>query len=540
MSDVWDAIAKGDLDAVKSWVQSKMGTTDKNFKHPNFGCTMISSAARSGHLPIIKYLVETVGCDVNIPNNGNNSTPLHNASYFGHPDCVGYLLNHRANPHTKNGHGQTPREDNMLSESNQQIKDAIEALFAAKDQPDSSSLSTQMGALTVDVDLEVASPSELKLFQAVWDGDITTIQANAGNLPLLKVNQRRQTLLYCAARQGWLDIVVLLVGLSGQNINQVEGSGGSTALHGAAFSAHCCVVDFLLDHGADPTLRNKYGLLAVEEAESELVKQAFTNRPSLPKVVEPRLQSSLSICSSYLTPYATWDDGTTPKPQVTEYRDDAGNVYQRVLLDSTSREFSDIVRCMNSTILTVHTSYKANPYCSFDVASIHRIQQSGRLECTKSRHGAYVPRYFFHGTSKEIVEKILNGTFLPSPKGDWGPGIYLAENSSTAHLFAMNKINDDGYCYMLVNFVNLGALTIYQCTPKSSTDEPGIKYINRPSDVSTEEEEKKKKEYARLCQSGNTVCCIHDKYHEFVVYNAERVYPAYVVKYKVVPGPLGA
>ena len=52
---------------------------------------------------------------------------------------------------------------------------------------------------------------------------------------------------------------------------------------------------------------------------------------------------------------------------------------------------------------------------------IRRFQDAGKLDICRTRKGdlggEYAPRYFFHGTSLEIVEKILNVGFRLSKAG---------------------------------------------------------------------------------------------------------------------------
>lgn len=66
-------------------------------------------AVRSGFEDIVMFLVEQ-GADPDIPQS-TNSTALHAAAYFGHPDLYKYLLFRGASPCITNNYGQKPFED---------------------------------------------------------------------------------------------------------------------------------------------------------------------------------------------------------------------------------------------------------------------------------------------------------------------------------------------------------------------------------------------------------------------------------------------
>ncbi|XP_075713613.1 ankyrin repeat domain-containing protein 16 [Rhinoderma darwinii] len=66
--------------------------TDVPSKHfGRSGDTMLHYAARHGHLPVLCYLVEVVGMDVEGRNN-DYKRPIHEAASMGHRDCLLYLL----------------------------------------------------------------------------------------------------------------------------------------------------------------------------------------------------------------------------------------------------------------------------------------------------------------------------------------------------------------------------------------------------------------------------------------------------------------
>ena len=80
----------------------------------------------------------------------------------------------------------------------------------------------------------------------------------------MHVRVQGATLLHVAALSGSLPSVQLLVE-RGLVVNAVNPQGG-TPLRAAADAGQLEVVDYLLAHGADVSLRDAYGLLAIDYA----------------------------------------------------------------------------------------------------------------------------------------------------------------------------------------------------------------------------------------------------------------------------------
>ncbi|CAF3371922.1 unnamed protein product [Rotaria socialis] len=81
-------------------------------------------ACREGNAELVKRLLKTTNVrEINQIEESNNSTALHAASYFGHPEVVKILLEHGANTHTHNGHGNIPEQE----ASNEQVKELFRA-----------------------------------------------------------------------------------------------------------------------------------------------------------------------------------------------------------------------------------------------------------------------------------------------------------------------------------------------------------------------------------------------------------------------------
>eukprot|EP01060_Flectonema_neradi_P029429 TRINITY_DN4075_c0_g1_i2.p1 TRINITY_DN4075_c0_g1~~TRINITY_DN4075_c0_g1_i2.p1 ORF type:complete len:360 (+),score=87.46 TRINITY_DN4075_c0_g1_i2:41-1120(+) len=108
LREAFDAAFAGNLAQVK-----KSATKLKNLdaQNPDRGTTLMYTAARFGHLTIVKWLVER-GASINKKNTeeGSGSTPLHGACFGGHHTIVDYLC--KLGPILQeNAFGDTPLED---------------------------------------------------------------------------------------------------------------------------------------------------------------------------------------------------------------------------------------------------------------------------------------------------------------------------------------------------------------------------------------------------------------------------------------------
>jgi len=75
------------------------------------------NACRNGELHKVDELLKKMTTrQINKVEDANNSTALHAASYFGHPDVVKRLLEVGANVHTRNGYGLTAEEEAQIPE----------------------------------------------------------------------------------------------------------------------------------------------------------------------------------------------------------------------------------------------------------------------------------------------------------------------------------------------------------------------------------------------------------------------------------------
>ncbi|CAF1611893.1 unnamed protein product, partial [Adineta ricciae] len=131
--DAFQAAWNGDVPSVRDFVQNYPTFKDRPGLH---GTTLLYSAARNNHFPLVQYLVEKGQCSVNAQNlqeldkalridDGKYraypsaaSTPLHAACFRGHLGIVEYLIGHGADYFIQNQVEETPidngkRQDNI-------------------------------------------------------------------------------------------------------------------------------------------------------------------------------------------------------------------------------------------------------------------------------------------------------------------------------------------------------------------------------------------------------------------------------------------
>jgi len=92
---------------------------------------------------------------------------------------------------------------------------------------------------------------------------------------LNKKDELNRSLLYLAARNGYYNLTEYLLN-KGINVNEVQ-NDGSTALHGAAYYGQQLIIQLLIDHGIDTSIKNRFGNTAAEEAKTTFIKDLINN-----------------------------------------------------------------------------------------------------------------------------------------------------------------------------------------------------------------------------------------------------------------------
>lgn len=135
--------------------------------------------------------------------------------------------------------------------------------------------STSTAAVTETTPAIVRPP----LIAATLAGDIKEVRSllESGTDPNLIYNTN--TALTYAARDGFTDIARVLID-SGADVNWIDGEG-VTPLILAAFKNHLELVQLLLDHGADTTVRDQWDRTALDYAlrrgEEDAIAQLLPN-----------------------------------------------------------------------------------------------------------------------------------------------------------------------------------------------------------------------------------------------------------------------
>jgi ankyrin repeat protein len=174
--------------------------------------TPLHNAARADKLNIARELFKR-GAEVDA-RGGNNFTPLHQAAMNGNADMVRFLLAHKADINAKDDLEETP---------------FFKALVERR-------------RTVVDVLMDF-SP-----------------EVNGASL------HQKQTPLILAIFQGYFDVAVELI-RRGADVDAREVFLGNAPLHFAVQQKHAGLVRLLLDKGADPMVKNKFGRTPAEQAE---------------------------------------------------------------------------------------------------------------------------------------------------------------------------------------------------------------------------------------------------------------------------------
>ena len=102
-------------------------------------------------------------------------------------------------------------------------------------------------------------------------------------------NEHQHTVLYLAARSGYHDTTLALL-KAGAPVNHQQ-VDGSTPLHGASFYDQREIVEMLLEYGANPAIKNRFGNTPAEEARDRSIKEVFEqyNTDNLVKITGPMI-----------------------------------------------------------------------------------------------------------------------------------------------------------------------------------------------------------------------------------------------------------
>ena len=203
------------------------------------GNTALHSAAKNGYLDIVKFIL---GKNFNSSNlqGYNGRTPLSFAALYGNQNLVKYLISlPQINLDSRDKDGDTPLSLATYSNHSQ----IVEILLERGADP---SVQNNNG----DTALRIAAT----LGHFVISKLLIEKNSNVTNLKGLN----KSTPLIAAAQNSHIDIVHYLASLPQTNLNSQD-NDGFTALMWTAFNDHPETVNFLLQKGADPSIKDSEG-----------------------------------------------------------------------------------------------------------------------------------------------------------------------------------------------------------------------------------------------------------------------------------------
>lgn len=245
------------------------------------GFTPLLFAARNGHIETARVLL-AAGADVN-DTAPDGASVLVVAAHSGHGPLARFLLDHGADPHAAMV-GYTALHAAVLADD----LDTVKALLAHGARPNAQiTLATRISrnGQTLDLGEHLLGATPIALAAKFAEVQMMRVLLAAGADPLLPL-KNGWTPLMLAAGAGWrqgdwdrrdrgldrflatqlewndergtLEAVKVAVE-AGADLNAVD-ARGSTALHYIVDKGFPAVVQFLVEKGADPKLKNKSGL----------------------------------------------------------------------------------------------------------------------------------------------------------------------------------------------------------------------------------------------------------------------------------------
>ena len=273
----------------------------------NHGNSILHYAIRSCQLPIVKYLLENLGIDINITND-KNETPLHLSCEKGHEEISHYLISKGADIGVKGNNGdsvlhcacksgllpiveyliETAHNDINLENNNKETP--LYSSYENKQFPVIEYLLSQGANLECKQYSDGKSSFKYGIFEASYYGQLNILKILIETRQVDKMERilntehfegihKDDSILHVSCQRGHLLIVRYLIEEQSFDIN-IRGYCDKTPLHYAVEQNQYDLIEYLISKGASTkckdTLRNfalDYDLLkASKEGKLEIVR----------------------------------------------------------------------------------------------------------------------------------------------------------------------------------------------------------------------------------------------------------------------------
>ena len=220
-ADIWEAAAKGDVEAIKAFLAKDNKIDDQNKN----GYSILHVSIRSGQAVVAEFALAN-GVDINLRSNSKKA-PLHYAAQYNRVTMAKQLVEAKADLTAKDKKGRTAL-DLATGEIKRELANYLRSVGV-------TSKSDEAAAKSIYVAAKIGSIDAIKK------------HLEAG-VDVNSLNKNKQTALHFAASAGQLDVAVVL--LEAKSDVTVADKYQKTALHYSARNGHKATTTLLLEKGA--------------------------------------------------------------------------------------------------------------------------------------------------------------------------------------------------------------------------------------------------------------------------------------------------